>query len=328
MQERRPVQAVLDDPRSTEDVVTRLVLSQQLLDFAHRELKLPDNGSYRHFVDLGRPAVVWNVVATPEFSLTPRRWCYPVVGCVTYRGYFKRAAATRYAAGLRARGDDVFVGGAAAYSTLGRFRDPLLSTMLGSSDTRLASLLFHELTHHRLYVQGDAAFSEALAGTIERAGVRRWLNSRGDLTALCQYEQWLSRRGEVIELLAAGRRGLNAVYAASADAPAVDRWAAKQAALSRLRERYRLLRADWQGPPHFDGWFDSRLNNARLIALATYDALGPALDALLAEAGGDFDAFFARADALAELPPADRAAALRAIPVTTGQPAPAAGCSG
>ena len=148
-------------------------------DFASHELALPDNGSYRSYADVGRPYVVWNVVAAPEFSVEPKRWCYPVVGCVAYRGYFVEDRARRFAAGLPAKGFDVMVGGVAAYSTLGHFDDPILNTMMGWNDVELAAIIFHELTHQLLYVPNDASFNEALATTVEDEGVRRWLKQQG-----------------------------------------------------------------------------------------------------------------------------------------------------
>src|SRR4051812_10885006 len=175
---RQPIAEVIRDPATSEKLKARLEYVAAARDFASRELGLPDNESYRSYADLGRPYVVWNVFAAPEFSVEPRQWCFPIAGCVVYRGYFSEAAAQRYARKLRRRGDDVAVGGVAAYSTLGHFKDPVLSTMLGWSDAQLAATLFHELAHQVVYVPGDSQFNESFATVVEEAGLERWLAAR------------------------------------------------------------------------------------------------------------------------------------------------------
>src|ERR1700683_4876474 len=192
MSTRRPIARVVADPRTPADVRKQLEAVAQIREFATRDLHLPDNGSYRTYADVGRPYVVWNVFAAPEFSVDPKEWCYPIVGCVAYRGYFVERRARRFADKLRRRGLDVAVGGVAAYSTLGHFNDPILNTMLGWSDVELASIIFHELTHQMIYVANDADFNEALATTVEEEGVRRWLRSLGrdrDLAEYLSYQQ-------------------------------------------------------------------------------------------------------------------------------------------
>ncbi len=154
MSKREPISRVIDRPSTPAALRTQLEAVTDIRDFASRELGLPDNGSYRSYADVGRPYVVWNVVAAPEFSVDPKKWCYPFVGCVAYRGYFVEERARRFAAGLRGEGWDAAVGGVAAYSTLGHFNDPILNTMVGWDDVELASIVFHELTHQLLYVPG------------------------------------------------------------------------------------------------------------------------------------------------------------------------------
>ena len=185
MAKREPIAGVIDKPSTSARLRAQLRAVTAIRDFASHDLALPDNGSYRTYADVGRPYVVWNVVAAPEFSVDPKRWCYPVVGCVAYRGYFIEKRARRFARRLRGSGFDVAVGGVAAYSTLGHFDDPILNTMVGWNDIELASIIFHELTHQLLYVPNDASFNEALATTVEEEGVRRWLAQQGrdqDLT--------------------------------------------------------------------------------------------------------------------------------------------------
>ena len=175
---REPIAEVIADAATPPQLRARLEYVANARDFASRELGLPDNESYRSYADLDRPYVVWNVFAAPEFSVEPRRWCFPIAGCVVYRGYFSEEAAQHYASRLRRRGDDAAVGGVAAYSTLGHFKDPVLSTMLGWSDAQLAATLFHELAHQVVYVPGDSEFNESFATVVEEAGLERWLTER------------------------------------------------------------------------------------------------------------------------------------------------------
>jgi predicted aminopeptidase len=243
--------------------------------------------------------VVWNVVAAPEFSVDPKEWCYPIVGCVAYRGYFNEQRARRFAAGLRGRGFDVTVGGVAAYSTLGHFNDPVLNTMMGWNDVELASIIFHELTHQLLYVPNDSSFNEALATTVEEEGVRRWLRAQGrdaDLAAhLVQQEHYL----KVIDLLSATRAELRTIYASGlAPEPMRER---KRAEFAALRESFALLKADWGGHAPFESWFAQDLNNAHLASIATYFTCVPGFERELKAAGGDLPTFYARVRKLAKL---------------------------
>jgi len=177
MSKREPIARVIDRPATPPAVRSQLKAVSAIREFASRELRLPDNGSYRSYADVGRPYVVWNVVAAPEFSVDAKQWCFPVVGCVAYRGYFVERRARSFAAKLRRQGFEVSVGGVAAYSTLGHFNDPILNTMMGWNDVELAAIIFHELTHQMIYVANDAEFNEALATTMEEeygVGCMRW----------------------------------------------------------------------------------------------------------------------------------------------------------
>jgi len=311
MGQREPVDKVLADPATAPDTRQQLELAQRAVDFAHTDLGLPDNGSYRQYADTGRRYVVWSVVAAPEWSLQPRTWCFPVAGCVSYRGYFAEADAREFAARRAAAGDDVYVGGVSAYSTLGKFVDPVTDGMLRMPDYRLAGLIFHELAHQRLYIAGDSAFNESFASTVEEAGIRLWLGARDDRDALCRYEGWLARRDAVRSLLARGRGQLEVVYAGTEDAEALA--AGKAAALAQIQASYQALRASWDGPPYFDGWFGPELNNASLAALATYDQYVPAFAVLLVQHDGDFPAFYAAAAEIGKQDWEARAAALDAL---------------
>jgi predicted aminopeptidase len=322
---RRPVSSVLADPATAPAVRGRLLVAADAVGFAHRELALPDNGSFREFADLGRTYVVWNVFAAPEFALELRRWCFPVAGCVAYRGYFAEEDARVFAARLAGRGDDVHVGGALAYSTLGFFRDPLLGGALGLGDAALAGLVFHELAHQQVYAAGDTVFNESFATLVEQEGTLRWLAARGDERSRCGFADALAREAEVHRLLDDTRARLASIYAAPADAPA--RRAAKEAEIARMRERYRALRADWPRPSAFDRWFEGPINNATLGALAAYDQLVDTLRVILEGEAGDLAAFYRRAARLARLNAADRAAVLREIARPSAMHRPA-GCGG
>ena len=308
MSKREPIPRVIGRASTPPALRTQLGAVAVIRDFASRELELPDNGSYRSYADVGRRFVVWNVVAAPEFSLDAKEWCYPIVGCVAYRGYFVERRARRYAARLSGQGLDVTVDGVAAYSTLGHFNDPVLNTMMSWNDVELAAIIFHELTHQLLYVADDSSFNEALATVVEEEGVRRWLRSQGretDLTNhLLQKEHYL----KVIDLLGATRAELGVVYS-SGLAPQAMR-ERKRAAFASLRSSFALLKAGWGGRAPFESWFESELNNAHLVSLATYFKCVPGFERELQAAGGNLTAFYARARALAKLDEEKRHAAV------------------
>jgi predicted aminopeptidase len=314
MSKRELIVRVIDKASTPAALRSQLEEVTAIRDFASRSLGLPDNGSYRSYADLGRPYVVWSVVAAPEFSVDAKEWCFPIVGCVAYRGYFSEQKARRFAAGLRAKGLDVTVGGVAAYSTLGHFNDPVLNTMMGWNDVELAAIIFHELTHQLLYVPNDSSFNEALATTVEQEGVRRWLRAQGrdaDLAKrLVQQQHYL----EVVDLLNATRAGLRAVYA-SGLAPELMR-DRKRAAFAALAKSFTLLKSRWGGHAPFESWFADDLNNAHLASVATYFACVPGFQRELEAVGGDLSVFYARARELAKLDQEQRDAAVCALPQT------------
>ncbi len=308
MSKRRPIARVIANPRTSPEVRTQLEAVAQIRDFATRRLGLPDNGSYRSYSDVGRPYVVWNVVAAPEFSVDPKEWCYPIVGCVAYRGYFVEKRARRFAQRLRRRGFDVTVGGVAAYSTLGHFDDPILNTMLGWSDVELASIIFHELTHQMIYLANDADFNEALATTVEEEGVRLWLESLGRDLDLERYRTHQQRFAKVLDLLIRTRNELRTLYASGIDRERMRR--RKADIFAALLGSYSELKRPWGGQDSFDGWFAGDINNANLASIATYYDCVPGFRRELAAAGGDLNAFYARVRALAKLDQARRDALL------------------
>jgi predicted aminopeptidase len=310
----RPIAEVAE---TTADPVlkARLERAQAIRRFASRELALPDNGSYTRYADLGRPFVLWNVFAAPELSLQARQWCFPVAGCVAYRGYFAEADARAEAARIAATGDDVHIGGVPAYSTLGWLDDPLLSTFIGYRESELARLMFHELAHQVVYVKDDTAFNESFAVAVEEAGLARWLAAqagRPDAPELAaQVERGDRWRAEFRALVRRTRDRLEAVYAG--DAPVAAKREAKAAAFAAMRAEYDRLKAGWGGVPAFDRWFAGGANNAGIVAAGLYADRVPQFRALLAAEGGDLPRFYGRVRSLADLPKAERDAALAAV---------------
>lgn len=312
MQRARPIDDVIADPASPDALKARLAKAREIRAFAVQELGLPDNGSYRGYADLGRPYVVWNVFAAPPLSVEPVQSCFPVAGCVSYRGYYSQAAALAHAAELDARGLDTYVGGVPAYSTLGWFDDPVLSTFVRYPDAELARLIFHELAHQVLYVKDDTAFNESFATAVELAGVERWLAARASDAERRVFEAYQLHRRDFLALLLEYRERLAAAYAA--DAPDEAKRAHKTAILASLRADYERLKVErWGGFAGYDRFFANGVNNANLASVAAYTELVPAFNALLAREGGDLPRFYAAAKALAKLPRAERLAALERL---------------
>lgn len=308
---RQPVEQLVDDPATPPQLRERLTHAEQARVFASQQLKLPDNRSYRVYVELGRPYVVWNVFATPELSLQPVTHCFPIAGCVAYRGYYQLGAARGAAALMRQDGMDVYVSGVEAYSTLGWFDDPILSSMVGWGDERLATLIFHELAHQRFYVQDDTEFNESFASFVEQEGTRQWRVARG-LAAVDQAQG--QQRDQFIRLVLASRERLQAVYAGPLDE--AHKRVAKQAEFERLRREYRLLRdGQWGGDKRYDAWVYGPMNNAKLLPFGLYDQWVPAFAALFREVGGDWARFYERVEQLGRLPIEERKAALQRLMV-------------
>ncbi len=304
LEKRRPIEAVLTDPTTLPALKVKLANVLRAREFAFHDLGLPDNGSYSSYVDLQRRYVVWNVYAAPKLSLRPKTWCFPIAGCVDYRGYFEHQAAERYAAYLRRQGYDVYLGGVAAYSTLGWFRDPVLNTVLRGSNTDIAGLIFHELAHQELYIRGDTAFDESFAMSVEFEGMRRWLKANGDSTKLCQYQQGQERQQRVMALLLRYRNRLESLYASSE--PDETKLEQKQKIFSDLHAAYARLRAQSRGYAGYDAWFSQKFDNASFVPIRLYNRYVPAFDALLRSVGGNLPAFYSRAKAISQLPPKER----------------------
>lgn len=306
---REPVAKVIADPSRDAKLRTHLSQSQKARDFASEQLHLPDNQSYRLYADIGRPYVVWNVFATPEFSLKPQNHCFPIAGCVAYRGYYSQSAARGEAAIQRLQGMDVSIGGVEAYSTLGWFNDPILNSMMGWGDERLATLIFHELAHQRFYVKDDTEFNESFATFVEQEGTRQWRAFRG-LPA--DTDSRLKQRDQFIELVLETRSRLEKLYAQPL--PAEQMRERKAATFEQFRRDYRVMRdSQWAGDKRYDAWVNLPLNNARLLPFGLYDQWVPAFAALFRQVGGDWGRFYVEVEKLGGLPVAERKAALKTL---------------
>lgn len=322
MARARPIDVVIGESPDPA-LKQRLVRVQEIRAFATDELGLPANASYTRYADLERPFVVWNVFAAPSLSLEGRRWCFPVAGCVSYRGYFGEKDARAEAARMAARGDDVWVSGVPAYSTLGYFDDPVLSTFVRWPEVEVARMVFHELAHQVVYVKDDSQFNESFAVAVEDAGVRRWLAARGNPAMVAQYERNERLRGVFRDLLQEARSELTAIYASDASDDA--KRARKAAAFAAMRGAYERARAGEPGLAGYDRWFagvdGAGPNNASIVSVALYAGLVPAFRQLLDDAGGDLPAFYRQVKELAARPKAERDAVLAAA---AGRHAPGA----
>jgi predicted aminopeptidase len=284
MTKRQPIDKVIARASTTDTLKAQLIRAREIRDFASAELGLPDNAAYRSYADIGRPYVVWNVVATPEFSIQPRQWCFPVAGCVAYRGYFSEKEAMAFAAALKAKGDDVLTGGVPAYSTLGHIADPLLNTVIGYGELDLAALVFHELAHQVAYLQGDSSYNEAFATAVEE--VARYAAHLPDATLLQRWQQRRRLRAEISALITAARADLDRIYMRRLAPEAMRE--AKAARLTDLASDIRALEQREGRSSGFGSWIDAGLNNAHLASVATYYDQVPYFEKLLREDCGEY----------------------------------------
>jgi predicted aminopeptidase len=304
MSAKQPVAELIEDPGTLQAVKEKLAYVLAVRDFARKELLLPVGGAYLDYADIHRPFVVWNVFAAPELSLEPKTWCYPMVGCASYRGYFDRGAAESYASALGQDGYDVFVSGVLAYSTLGWFNDPVLSTFLQLDNARLSALIFHELAHRVLYVADDTDFNESFATAVEEEGMRRWAAASQTSEIFAVHERRQKMRDTFIGLVSRRRNELRAVYAS--DLSPERKKIEKATVFGALLSDFELEK---QRDPEMAGykeWFASGLNNAALVPLAAYHDLSPAFQRILNRSDGNWAAFYEECRRLSCLAPAER----------------------
>jgi predicted aminopeptidase len=304
LRSRQSISALVDNPDTPAALRQKLLLIMSIRVFAEKNLRLPVKGRYASFVALNRPYVVWNVFAAPEFSLTPQTWCFPIVGCVAYRGYFSEKDADRFGALLKQEGFDVYIGGAIAYSTLGWFADPVLSTVVNLNEPETAALIFHELAHSVLYISDDTSFNESFATAVEQEGLRRWQAAADDPAG---YEKWLHkyrRRQKFTDLVSKYRRRLQDLYASNLSLNA--KRDQKRVLFTQMRSEFVGLKSESGDMAVYDDWFNYPLNNAQLISVSTYYNWLPAFNRILSEDGGDLEKFYQQCRRLANKKPAER----------------------
>ncbi len=309
LSERETIEDLIADNQSSPELKNKLSTILDIRVFAESKLLLPVEDNYESYVDVERPFVIWNVFATPEFSLTPINWCYPIAGCVSYRGYFTEVDAQNYSAKLDEDGMDVFVGGVSAYSTLGWFADPVLSTIIHQDDYQLAALLFHELAHQLVYIPGDTEFNESFATAIEREGLRRWLVSNNvdqdeSRNIIHLSELNTEYREEFAALIQVVIGELNTIYMSNNSEDFKRQ--RKGEIFMEMQNDYVLLKNNWNGYQGYDAWMNKELNNAQLNSVATYFNWVPAFEKILEETEYDLKRFYTEILALAELDFNDR----------------------
>ena len=297
MNRRHPIPEVIADEEAPEDLRKRLAIVQEAGVFAVDELLLADNESYRSYADLGRDYVVWNVFAAPEFSLEPKTWCYPVAGCVAYRGYFAEEAARKKAQRLRANGFDVAVSGVSAYSTLGKFSDPVLNTMMRWPDTQLVATIFHELAHQKLYVKGDTAFNESFATAVADIGIKRWLEGRDELPSMEGFLRNRELRQLMMVLVDEAKTELQVLYESDLDAE-LQRSRKLEILDGLSTAAARLVQDNDSGAVN---WLAAPLNNARLVSLGLYEGRQDAFNNIFRKCNEQLDCFYAETRQLADL---------------------------
>jgi len=287
---RQPISKIIADPASPQGLRERLMFILKVREFAENELQLPVSDHYLTYVDITRPFVLWNVFAAPEFSLTPKTWCYPFAGCAAYRGYFAVTNARQYADRLSKQGYDVYVGGVTAYSTLGWFDDPVLSTFIRFPDARLAALIFHELAHQVLYVKDDTAFNESFATFVEQEGLRRWQHASGSEQIYSEYLRQHHHREQFIQLVMHYRQKLELLY--QTDLTPLEKRERKAIIFSELRNEFNHLKTRQNELSAYDVWMNHSLNNAKISSVVAYHDFLPAFQKMLTRNMGQMNQFF------------------------------------
>jgi predicted aminopeptidase len=304
LQKQQPISDMIENPETPAKLREKLLLIQSARTFAEKELLLPVNDHYLSYVELNRPYVVWNVFAAPEFSLTPETWCFPIVGCVTYRGYFKEADARNFGDALAQKGFDVYIGGAIAYSTLGWFDDPILSTFINLRASDTVALIFHELAHGLLYIPDDTAFNESFATAVEQEGIKRWQMLTNATQDYAAWQRKRRSRHKFTALVSKYRDRLKVLY--ESNLPANEKRNQKAAVFSRMRSEFSVLKSNHREMAVYSAWFSRPLNNAQLISVSTYHDWVPAFSQMLSDANGDLEKFYDRCRQLAKKEPQER----------------------
>ncbi len=311
MSKRVPISDLIENENTSDQ--KKLVFENilQIRQFASEHLLLPDNKSYSTYVDLERDYVIWNVFAAPEFSLTPISSCFLFVGCLQYKGFFAKEDAVDFAAELRESDNDVFVGGVSAYSTLGWFDDPILSSMLTYGEFRLANVIFHELAHQLIYIKNDSAFNEAFATAVGDFGVRRWLQNEQRVVDLAHHERNNLWEVAFIELVLDAKEQLEKLYESNLNPDRMKK--KKEIIFDKLRSNYYTLKTSWDNPPDYDKWMEHDLNNAKIASVVTYHDLAGSFSTLLSLSDNDLSLFYERVRFLGSLEKEERHECLQSL---------------
>lgn len=312
---RQSVARIVDDRATDATLRRRLLQAQAARRFASDQLDLPRNRSYTTYVDLHRTSVTWNVFAAPEFSVEPIEHCFPFAGCVAYLGFFDRARADASAEAIHASGNDTQVEGAAAYSTLGWFADPILSSMLRWDDDELDGVIFHELAHQRLYVKDDTAFNESFATFVQQEGLREWRASRGKPRSGSHDDGFERAFTECVLDLRARLKVLYARPLAPEDmrSEKANEIAAFQLRFSALRDQR------WKGDTRYDHWVAGPINNASLLPFGLYDRWTSAFGVMFERAGRRWPRFYDDAISLSRVARTSRYCMLLSLSADKGR---------
>jgi len=309
MSREKPIKDIIAEEGTSKDLKRRLSLSLDARQFASKEMLLPDNDSYKNYADLERPYVVWTVIATPPYSIKPKEWCFYIVGCLSYRGYFVKDEAEHLAKELKEQGMDVSVGGTLAYSTLGYFDDPLVNSMMRYDDASLIGIIFHELAHQKIHVDHDTAYNEAFASAVEQEGLRRWYKQKGTPEQYEQYIQHKERKHEFYSMLKQVRADLDDAFKNKKSDEEKEK--AKKAIYKEFKENYEIW-AETIAYRGFDKWVNRELNNSHLAMIATYQDLVPTFSQMLESVNGDLEIFYKLVSELGEKDKTERSKLLLA----------------
>ena len=299
MDKRVDIDDLIENPGTDAKLKQRLELVRQIRQFSIDHLALPESGSYKSYVQLDQPYALQNLFAAPEFSTRLITWCYPFAGCTSYRGFYEQKRLDDFISELKVDNNDIHIGRVPAYSTLGWFDDPVLSSFIDWPDHRLAGLIFHELTHQKIYVDDDSQFNESLATAVQQVGIRLWLQARRETDKLEMFNRSLLYRRDVVLLIEDTRNKLSDMYQ-SEQSPESKRQQ-KNLFFDQLREKYEDIATAHDYRDGFAKWFSRELNNAKLASVSTYNALVPAFVKMIEAHNDEFDSFFKYAEKIADL---------------------------
>lgn len=304
LSQRVSVEQLIQDPTTSERLRNRLLYSREIIHFANETLHLNTGNAYQSYVDVKRPHVIYNLVAAPPLSLTPKTWCYPIIGCQSYRGFFDLDMAKATEKDLQSEGMETWLGGVSAYSTLGWFDDPLLNTFIYRDDVELAALLIHELSHRQIYIEGDTAFNESFATAVEQAGLALWLVKDKHEGLIQRHQQQYEQRQQFVDLISQTLEVLRKTY--NSHASDDEKRQQKHKIIANMRAQHQQLKENWGGKSPYDRWFSSPINNAKLLTVSSYHQYVPGFLTMLHKADGNWPIFYQLVEELAKKPKAER----------------------